>query len=87
MGWGRPSVPSRLLRTVNEGRCVCELLDAVKGSQPNGSRHLKLTKNSAVVEEDCGGRPVIWLLVCSAKMSAAVYEGLTELQLGIGGVR
>lgn len=44
------------LLTVREGLCVCELVDALKVSQPNASRHLKLMKSAGLVEEDRDGR-------------------------------
>lgn len=48
------------LVSVKEGLCVCELVDALKVSQPNASRHLKLLKSAGLVEEDCDGRWVYY---------------------------
>ena len=50
------------LLTVKEGLCVCELVDALKVSQPNASRHLKLMKVAGLVEEDRDGRWVYYRL-------------------------
>ena len=50
------------LLTVKEGLCVCELVDALKVSQPNASRHLKLMKSAGLVEEDREGRWVYYRL-------------------------
>jgi ArsR family transcriptional regulator, arsenate/arsenite/antimonite-responsive transcriptional repressor len=50
------------LLTVKEGLCVCELVDSLKVSQPNASRHLKLMKSAGLVEEDRNGRWVYYRL-------------------------
>ena len=50
------------LLTVNEGLCVCELVDALDVPQPNASRHLKLMKAAGLVEEDRDGRWVYYRL-------------------------
>lgn len=50
------------LLTIKQGLCVCELVDALKVSQPNASRHLKLMKSAGLVEEDRDGRWVYYRL-------------------------
>lgn len=50
------------LLTVKEGLCVCELVDALKVSQPNASRHLKLMKAAGLVDEERDGRWVYYRL-------------------------
>src|SRR5215469_4471344 len=50
------------LLTVKAGLCVCELVDALKASQPNASRHLKLMKSAGLVEEERDGRWVYYRL-------------------------
>jgi len=50
------------LLTVKEGLCVCELVDALKVSQPNASRHLKLMKAAGLVDGERDGRWVYYRL-------------------------
>ncbi|MFQ5664343.1 MAG: ArsR/SmtB family transcription factor [Terriglobia bacterium] len=50
------------LLAVKEGLCVCELVDALRVSQPNVSRHLKLMKAADLVEERREGRWVYYRL-------------------------
>ncbi|HKZ52466.1 MAG TPA: metalloregulator ArsR/SmtB family transcription factor [Candidatus Acidoferrales bacterium] len=50
------------LVTVKDGLCVCELVDALAEPQPNVSRHLKLMKAAALVEERREGRYVYYRL-------------------------
>ncbi len=50
------------LLTVKDGLCVCELVDALKVSQPNASRHLKLMRAAGLVEERRDGRWVYYRL-------------------------
>src|SRR2546429_8298359 len=50
------------LLTVKEGLCVCELVEALKVSQPNASRHLRLMKAAGLVNEERDGRWVYYRL-------------------------
>ncbi|MFQ5817260.1 MAG: ArsR/SmtB family transcription factor [Terriglobia bacterium] len=50
------------LLTTRKGLCVCELVDALRVSQPNASRHLKLMKAAGLVEERRDGRWVYYRL-------------------------
>jgi len=50
------------LLVAKEGLCVCELVDALKVSQPSASRHLKLMKAAGLVEEQRDGRWVYYRL-------------------------
>ena len=50
------------LLVVKDGLCVCELVDALRVSQPNVSRHLKLLKAAQLVEERREGRWVYYRL-------------------------
>lgn len=50
------------LLAAKEGLCVCELVDALRVSQPNVSRHLKLMKAADLVEERREGRWVYYRL-------------------------
>src|SRR5206468_10735119 len=50
------------LLTVKEGLCVCELVDALKVSQPNASRHLKLMKAAGLGDRERDGRWVYYRL-------------------------
>ncbi len=50
------------LLVAKKGLCVCELVDALKVSQPNASRHLKLMKAAGLVEEQRDGRWVYYRL-------------------------
>src|SRR5204863_7630410 len=48
------------LLTVKEGLCVCELVEALKVSQPNASRNLRLMKAAGLVNEERDGRWVYY---------------------------
>ncbi|MFQ5696196.1 MAG: ArsR/SmtB family transcription factor [Terriglobia bacterium] len=50
------------LLAAREGLCVCEIVDALAEPQPNVSRHLKLMKAAALVEESRDGRWVYYRL-------------------------
>ncbi|MFP4466728.1 MAG: ArsR/SmtB family transcription factor [Candidatus Goldiibacteriota bacterium] len=53
----------RLLLKTDKEIAVCELIDAVKESQYNVSRHLQILKNAGMVKEKRNGR---WILYSAA---------------------
>jgi len=55
------------------GLCVCELCDALRESQPNVSRHLKLMKSAGLVEERRDGR---WIYYALRNVRHPLYESL-----------
>ena len=52
----------RLLYQANQGLCVCEIMDSLNENQYNVSRHLKILKNSGLVQERKEGRWVFYSL-------------------------
>src|SRR6266576_913517 len=65
------------LLTVKEGLCVCELVEALKVSQPNASRHLRLMKAAGLVNEERDG-----LLLCRCPRGLAAAPVTPEVAPG-----
>lgn len=53
------------LSAVENGLCVCELVEAVRASQPNVSRHLRLMKAAGLVEERREGKWMYYRMVAN----------------------
>lgn len=63
----------RVLCQANQELCVCEIMDSLNESQYNVSRHLKILKNSGLVQERKEGR---WVFYSLSKPTNQVQERL-----------
>jgi ArsR family transcriptional regulator len=69
-----------VLCKANQELCVCEIMDSLKESQYNVSRHLKILKNSGLVQERKEGR---WVFYSLSKPTNQVNELLLQTILAI----
>ena len=69
-----------ILVKVNQELCVCEIMDSLDESQYNVSRHLKILKNSGLVQERKEGR---WVFYSLSKPANQVNELLLKTILAI----
>jgi ArsR family transcriptional regulator len=64
-----------ILCRANQELCVCEIMDSLNESQYNVSRHLKILKNSELVQERKKGR---WVFYSLSKPTNKVKELLLK---------
>jgi ArsR family transcriptional regulator len=64
-----------VLGKANQELCVCEIMDSLNESHNNVSRHLKILKNSGLVQERKEGR---WVFYSLTKPTNQVHERLLE---------
>lgn len=69
-----------VLCRANQELCVCEIMDSLDESQYNVSRHLKILKNSGLVQERKEGR---WVFYSLSKPANQVNELLLQTILAI----
>lgn len=65
----------RVLCQANQELCVCEIMDSLNESQYNVSRHLKILKNSGLIQERKQGR---WVFYSLSKPANQVQERLLD---------
>jgi len=64
-----------VLSKANQELCVCEIMDSLDENQYNVSRHLKILKNSGLVQERKEGR---WVFYSLTKSQSQVHERLLQ---------
>lgn len=64
-----------VLKKANQELCVCEIMDSLDENQYNVSRHLKILKNSGLVQERKEGR---WVFYSLTKAKNQVQERLLQ---------
>jgi ArsR family transcriptional regulator, arsenate/arsenite/antimonite-responsive transcriptional repressor len=70
-----------------DGLCVCELVDSLKESQPNISRHLKIMKAAGLVEERREGRWIYYRFISKMEDFSKDLQGCLENVCGCNEVQ
>lgn len=73
-----------ILKKARSSLCVCEIMDSLKESQYNVSRHLKVLKSAGLVKERKEGRWVVYSLSSSKnKFHKIILEAVSAIPEGL----